>query len=542
MCGQSRVHDIEMGAALLLAVTMLLTVATTTSAPTAKPWLAYKWEKVVNASGTKNILPAPCDVFYHLSPKSKGFLPGWAADWAAKLLDMPAGQRGFILHDYGLDVDPGRNPADGHSLWWQHGIAGAANKTRYIAAALKAEGVQQVDYAILDFESGLSKSYLGTLTDTELAAIVSDPRYSADITTPQSHLQDILTGDPSPPTKDATPAAIRHGNWDLDCYRWNDLNRVRVAGFLNEALAKPLVEAFPGIEVSNYGASRVAGTIVPDVNGHPVCRFGAGTSTPTVACGAVVGTHDSFSMYGTFGQLQHGGWQNNPDKARFPTEYNATPANAFRMVLNHARAATLARAAAAGVGQRSGGGSGLHAWVQPKEMVIGSEPTPLACPDLIADPAAPCASGTYWEETLLHVALSGVSAFGFWGTTGNDTAWTDKRLSNVLTELDGVAGAADRAPFNATIVDWAAVDALVVSSMTMSSREEEGKRERGTRVIVHRVVCLAQGSELSTTERNDSVTLSCGGDAGIRRVLPRSRVLKMAQPVSPMGAWVLQQP
>lgn len=87
------------------------------------------------------------------------------------------------------------------------------------------------------------------------------------------------------------------------------------------------------------------------------------------------------------------------------------------MVLNRARAAALARAAAAaaglgdgdggGGGSGSGAGGGLHAWVQPKEMVIGAEPTPLACPGLIADPAAHCASGTYWEETLLHVAMSG---------------------------------------------------------------------------------------------------------------------------------------
>jgi hypothetical protein len=43
---------------------------------------------------------------------------------------------------------------------------------------------------------------------------------------------------------------------------------------------------------------------------------------------------------------------------------------------------------------------------------IGKEPTPLACPALITDPAAHCASGTYWEEALFHVAMSGVSAFG----------------------------------------------------------------------------------------------------------------------------------
>ena len=279
-----------MGAAVLLLAVWAA------AAPANKPWLAYKWEKVFNASATKNVLPAPCDVFYHLSPSSKGFQPGWAADWAVKLLAMPVGQRGFILHDYGIDVDPGRNPADGHSLWWQHGIAGAANKTSYIAAALKAEGVDHVDYAILDFESGMSKSYLGQLTDTDVAAMLTDPRYPADITTPQSHLRDILTGEPSPPTKDKTPFTVKHGNWDLDCYRWNDLNRVRVAEFLNQALADPLTEAFPGIEVRNYGATRIARTLVPDVNGHPTCRFSVGNVS--AVCGAAVGTHDSFSMYG----------------------------------------------------------------------------------------------------------------------------------------------------------------------------------------------------------------------------------------------------
>jgi len=277
----------------------------------------------------------------------------------AKLLAMPLGQRGFILRDYDVDVDPSRNPADGHSLWWQHGIAGAANKTRYIAAALKSAGVAQVDFAIMDFESGMSKSYLDSLTDADMAAIVGDPRYALDITAPQKQLRDGLTGQPSPPTKDTTPAAVRHGGWDLDCYRWDDLNRVRVAHFLTKALADPLSDAFLGIEVSNYGAARMAAraTLVPDVNGHPICRFGVGNHS-SGTCGAAVGTHDSFSMYGTFGQLQQGGWQNNPDKARFPSMYNATPANAFRLVLNHARAVALARAA-----DGSGVDSGeTHVW------------------------------------------------------------------------------------------------------------------------------------------------------------------------------------
>ena len=100
---------------------------------------------------------------------------------------------------------------------------------------------------------------------------------------------------------------------------------------------------------------------------------------------------------------------------------------------------------------------------------------------------------------------------------------------------------ADRAPFNLTIVDWMAADALVVSSMAMSAEREQREGAKGGGVIVHRAVCLAQGSELSAVEADGSVTLSCGADARMRRVLPRSRVLNLAQPTSPMGAWVLQR-
>ena len=60
------------------------------------------------------------------------------------------------------------------------------------------------------FESGMSKSYLDSLTDADMAAIVGDPRYALDITAPQKQLRDGLTGQPSPPTKDTTPAAVRH--------------------------------------------------------------------------------------------------------------------------------------------------------------------------------------------------------------------------------------------------------------------------------------------------------------------------------------------
>jgi hypothetical protein len=157
----------------------------------------------------------------------------------------------------------------------------------------------------------------------------------------------------------------------------------------------------------------------------------AHTTTPTDCCASVSLGSDRIGSdrigsdrigsdlisYGTFGQLQHSGWQNNPDKERFPSTYNATPANAFRkvrsrcqsmrnsafiatpfnqrnerelypwplshdgrelrsvlaeQVVNLARAAALARSAAGDIshaGDSAAGGGGLHAWVQPKEMV-----------------------------------------------------------------------------------------------------------------------------------------------------------------------------
>ena len=181
-------------------------------------------------------------------------------------------------------------------------------------------------------------------------------------------------------------------------------------------------------------------------------------------------------------------------------------------------------------------------------MVIGKSPTPLACPALIANPAARCASGTYWEEALLHVAMSGVSAFGFWGTTGYDTAQTDGRLSDVLRELDRMVGAADRTPVNLTVVYWMVDDTLVMSSMAMSASEaaaaaflSEREEEEEGGVIVHRAVCLGQGSELSRVEIGGGVRLSCGNDSATPyRVVPRSRIVTVPSPVSPMGVWVLQ--
>jgi hypothetical protein len=435
---------------------------------------------------------------------------------------MPVGQRGFILRDFDIDVDPSRNPADGRSLWWQHGIAGAVNKTRHIAQALKAADIGHVDYVLMDFEAGLSKSYLDKLNDTAVSAIPNDRRYAHDITAlQQNNLSDTISCTwPSPPTKHAMPLEIKHGAWDLDCYRWNDLQRVRVAELL-ELLAQPLAEAWPAVEVSNYGVSRTMGTIIPDVNGHPVCRYAVGSGT-TPACGASILASDSFNMYGTFGQLEHAGWQNNPDRSKFPTTYNSTAANAFRLVLNRARATALARQVAAV------SPAGLHVWLQPKEMVIGKTATPMACPALIADPSTHCESGQYWEEAVLHVALSGVTAFGFWGTpAAGATNYTDIRLSNILRELDAVVGAADRSAQNISIISWTVPRALVISAMSLN--------RGGT--TAYRVVCL-DGSELSAVEQAGTVELKCDGiDA---TVLPRSRLVNLTSPVSPMGRWVLQ--
>ena len=491
--------------------------------PIAKrPWLAWKWDPLTDAKATPNILDAPQDGFWHLSPSGAAYQPDWAQKWVVMLKAMPKGQRGFILRDFNVDVDPSRNPADGHGLWREHGIAGAANKTRHIAQALKMAGISHVDYVLMDFESGMSKSYLDKVNDTDLAAMVNDRRYPLDITAlQQRNLTDTYTGTwPSPPAKHATPMEISHGNWDLDCYRWNDLAGVRVAGFL-ERLAQPFADAWPGVQVSNYGASRAMGTIVPGSNGHPVCRF-AVSSSNTRACGAPVMGTDSLNMYGNFGQLAKMGWQNNPNRKVFPSVYSATAPNAFRLVVNRARGATLARQAAAVVG-------GLHVWVQPKEMVIGKAATPMACPALIGNPSAHCESSTYWEEAILHVALSGVTAFGFWGTpAAGATKYTDIRLQRILTELDGIVGAADRSPHNVTIIDWMPMRALVVSSMSLN---------QGT-TIAHRVVCLEQGSTLSAVEQAGTVKVACGGvDA---RMFSQSKLANLTSTVSPMGRWVIQ--
>lgn len=299
--------------------------------------------------------------------------------------------------------------------------------------------------------------------------------------------------------------------------------RVRVAELL-ELLAQPLADAWPGVEVSNYGASRSKGNIIPDVNGHPVCRY-AVRSSSDLTCGAPVLGSDSYNIYGTLGQVIKVGWQNNPDRSVFPTTYPATAPNAFRLVVNRARAASLGRQAAAG------SLGGLHVWVQPKEMVIGTTSTPMACAALIGDPSAHCESGTYWEEAVLHVALSGVTAFGYWGTpTAGATTFTDIRFARILAELDGVVGVADRSPHNVTTIDWMSSRVLVVSSMSLNQGE----------TTAHRVACL--DGNVSAVQQAGTVKVSCDGTVVSRlsRVFLSSVLVSLTSPVSPMGVWVLQ--
>ena len=193
--------------------------AAAAAAAPRRPWLAWKWDPVVDPTATPNILDAPQDGFAHLSPSGVSYNPSWAASWAAKLKAMPTGQRGFIWRDFNNDVDPARNPADGQSLWWQHGLAGAANKTQHIASALKRAGVAHVDFVLMDFETGLSKSFLDKLNDSTLTAMARDPRYQKDITALQNqNLTETVGGDwPSPPQHHPTPLEIAHGAWDTDC-------------------------------------------------------------------------------------------------------------------------------------------------------------------------------------------------------------------------------------------------------------------------------------------------------------------------------------
>lgn len=203
----------------------------------------------------------------------------------------------------------------------------------------------------------------------------------------------------------------------------------------------------------------------------------------------------------------------------------------------------------------------------------------MACPALIADPAAHCASGTYWEEAILHVALQGVSAFGYWGTpAGGATNQTDVRMSRVLDELDTVVGEAGRSPHNVSIIDWLQpLGDLVVSSMQVrgagryarcprvriflagvhcvqrrvwtqrvyvflfSYVRSSGGEAPAVAMFVHRVVCLSDRSQLSAVEQADgSVKVQCDKGAAAR-LFPRTRVVQQVdKPVSEMGRWLRQ--
>lgn len=306
---------------------------------------------------------------------------------ANELRTLPRGRRALIFRAWSDDVLPDRHEQDrlGNDPeftgpWWDHGVAAARAALTTFAENLAEEKVT-LDFLALDMERGLSNWEIGRCPKhrDRWAAIDRDPRKAT-------------LGWPL--TEPLAEGFCERRN-PKDYLAWNALMRLRVATYLNEAFYQPLSATFPKIGVSNYGFSYWdAAHAVPDPNGHAFQSQGQG---------AIVGTHQSPVLYGALGQIR------DPKTSAIAAAYSDA-FDSFRFAVNHMRAARLASSAP------------IAPWIANRGFT-GNDSVPMANTD-------------FWNELIIHAAISGADHFLYWNAHTLSSSNDDRLLDRILGDVN----------------------------------------------------------------------------------------------------------
>lgn len=352
-----------------------------------------------------------------------------AAGRAKTLLDgVPVGQRVILMLLPNETLQPSN-----HAWYSRDSLNLLSNYVGRFCAAYRAVG-GTVDAIALDYEDGFSNWHLNTTNMAVYDSIANDARYARDIQAPLKARGFVCD--------DAHPELYYVCHWrrhPVDYSIWNQVNGERVGEYLNEAIWTPARTYYPRVEFYNYGGGRAdARYAFCDSYGHKNAPSSGGGGSRVVSGSAP-------PCYGRLGQVvdRSPAGTNDP-----PRPYPRTPFNGMRFDCNRVRTMRLTDPAAP-----------FWPWVAYRGF-----------------DAPECAVGRtdYYQEMILHLGLQGVTQFQYWGPYGWGASDEDSLLLNhLLTELDEVAGYADRAwigtvttPDN--IRNWA--DHYYLTGMTAGGR------------------------------------------------------------------------
>ncbi len=393
---------------------------------------AYSWREV--AGGLDSIVPLHWLRWSDLSDMSSALRRAKAAADA-----MPPGHRALFswdLHNsmahHPQDVlrdatgspavcrDPSGRGAPYPGVWWERGRAEVRARfaeffTRYAAIG------GAVDVVVLDFEQVPTTWFLYQQAqrnacgiEAYFAAIAGDPRFGR------------LAGR----LGFAELERVIHWYRGDEYLKWNGVMHELFAEQVNAAVYEPVRSVFPTVKMSNYGFYyQDPSHHLPDLNGHHKHRYYAGVH---------IGTHQSRELYG---------WLGNVSRLKLDgrVPYERNPYNAFRYALNKVRAMKLSSSVP------------IYPWISYKRFKDS----------LLRD-------SDYYQELLLHIALTGIEDFLYWNPLSVDPPASDadnRLVDRTLKELDRLLGVQDRRTLVERLVGWG--DDWVLTGM----------RVNGTRIV-----------------------------------------------------------
>jgi hypothetical protein len=317
----------------------------------------------------------------------------------------------------------GSTDCDGETytgLWWEHGVARSAERMVAFVAEYIEQGGPSIDYLVADTEKWLSVQSVG-VDQTELCtvqkwqAVQTDPRI-IKIVAQVKNLRPEFTYDISLPGS-LSDSLCRRGNRNAQCYAnvmaWDAVGFQRVAEATNIAFFAPLKQYYPNISFSNYGFKAYSSDFpVPERNGALSFMYPSS---------ALNGNQQSFPHYGSFSI-----GASNALIATVPglVAFERTPFNAMLYDVNALRAQRLTEP-----------NREVKPWITCKHQ-DGSPPSTLLY------------TSRYYEEMILHLALTGVDSFIAWQPY---TSWSpycnpnyddNRLLSSLLSEINIAAGCA----------------------------------------------------------------------------------------------------
>lgn len=378
--------------------------------------------------------------------------------------------------------------------WWDNGVNQAQDSFRSFASAFASAG-GEMDFIFFDTEQHLTNWLIQS--DDHANAIENDPRFRTLLSQLESSfgfgpsdnpLRNSVTRDRWGGT--ATPQPQAADNY----LKWNELNNDMTAEFLEGAFFDPIKSSFSTVKAAEHNyAYHSQSHKIQDANGHRISDYGNG---------AIVGTHQSRTLYGSLGNISRFEYL-----SPIPGEiYEASAFNAFKYDQNQMRAMRLSSGApiAPEFATRFWGGDSAY--------------------------NVRFSNTDYYQENILHAAMVSKSDdhFLLWS---NLTASGDRIFDDTLTEFNEVAGY-NRTLLTNDLVDWDA-DAVFTGV-----RIGDYKVWRFTPEITGGRRIADFISNDGNPNGSEPVVFDVNGDTA---TFSNAFIYTPSNPVSSFGAWVIQQ-